>query len=78
MKKIGQAEIQKILQKNNSRCISTVEIAKALKQTTSVVVRALNTMFRYREVSRVKLDGVFYWKLKKYNSFKAHVVFIQN
>lgn len=61
---MGQAEIQKILEKHRSS-ISTVEIARTLNQTTSVVARALNAMFHYNEVSKTKKGITFYWKIKK-------------
>lgn len=61
---MGQAEIQKILQSQSHRLISSVEIAYKLDQTTSVVIRALNQMLKYEEVVKIKVEGVFYWRLK--------------
>ena len=61
---MGQSEIQKILEKENKRYVSTVEIADTLGQSTSVVTRALNTMLRYKEVSKTKRGITFYWKIK--------------
>ncbi len=62
---MGQAEIQKMLEKKKYR-ISTVEIAKTLNQSTSVVTRALNKMCQYKEVTKTKRGITFYWKIKKF------------
>lgn len=71
---MGQSEIQKILEREISDYISTLKIASILNQTTSVVTRALNQMFKYREVSRTKIKGVYYWKLKEYYEIKTNLV----
>ncbi len=62
---MGQAEIQKILERKNKKYVSTVEIAKTLRQSTSVVTRALNTMLHYKEVLKTKRGITFYWRIKK-------------
>lgn len=71
---MGQAEIQKILKKQSHRMISSIEISYTLKQTSSVITRALNQMFKYGEVSKIKVDGVFYWKLKKSAPISTHFI----
>ena len=71
---MGQAEIQKILENQSHRLISSIEIAYILKQTSSVVTRALNQMLRYQEVSKIKVDGVYYWKLKNCPPISAQLV----
>ncbi len=71
---MGQAEIQKILEDQSHRLISSVEIAYTLKQTSSVITRALNQMFKYQEVIKIKVEGISYWKLKNSPPISAHFV----
>ncbi len=71
---MGQAEIQNVLKKQSHRLISSVEIAFTLEQTTSVVTRALNQMLKYDEVFKIKVEGVFYWKLKNSPPICGHFV----
>ena len=52
---MGQAEIQKILNRNRGKWISTIEIRSKLNQNSSVVTRALNKMFQYGEVKKKQL-----------------------
>ena len=71
---MGQQEIQKILEKESNDYVSTIKIASILDQSTSLIIRALNKMFKYREVSKKILRGTHYWKLKKYSQIKPNLV----
>ena len=71
---MGQAEIQKVLEKQSYRLISSVEISYILNQSSSVVTRALNQMFRYGEVLKIRVQKVYYWKLKNCPPISAHFV----
>ena len=69
--KIGQAEILKILEKNKGKWLSTIEIRLKLNQNSSVITKALNQMFKYKEVERKELPitedserYVFFWCIK--------------
>jgi len=68
---MGQQEILKILEKNKGKWVSSIELSLKLKQTVSVITRALNKMFYYRELERRKFPMkensqryVFFWCLK--------------
>lgn len=68
---MGQSEILKILEKNKGKWISTIQISLKLNQTVSVIARALNKMFYYRELERTKFPMkensqryVFFWSIK--------------
>ena len=52
---MGQSEIQKILEKNKGKWISTIELRLKLNQNSSVITRALNKMFQYGEVKKKQL-----------------------
>ena len=69
---MGQAEIQKILIKNKGKWISTHQLKIKLNQESSSITRALNQMFKYKEVERKELPvkikdieyGIFFWCIK--------------
>ena len=68
---MGQSEILKILEKNKGKWLSTIEIRLKLNQNSSVITKALNQMFKYKEVEIKELPitedserYVFFWCIK--------------
>ncbi len=71
---MGQSEIVKILKEKKGVWISTIDLGIRLKQTSSVITKSLNQMFKYGEVEKKKLPieknpqhYVLFWKIEDGN-----------